>query len=52
MFLRLRKPAAAPIPPVKDKPEDPLDYFTHQPDTRPIPPMSALDQMYAYYTAE
>ncbi|GHC32089.1 MULTISPECIES: hypothetical protein [Gemmobacter] len=56
MFMRLRKsPAVAvnPAPqPATDHPEDALVYFSHQADTRPLRPMTALEQMYAYYTDE
>ena len=56
MFMRLRKtPAVAVKPAVQeaaDKTEDSLVYFSHQADTRPLRPMTALEQMYAYYTDE
>ena len=52
MFMRLRKTPATPVQPAPEKPEDSLVYFSHQVDTRPLRPMTALEQMYAYYTDE
>ncbi|MEH7829087.1 hypothetical protein [Gemmobacter denitrificans] len=45
-----KKPGPAAAKP--ETREDSLAYYTPEPDTRPLRELTALDQMYAYYTPD
>ncbi len=52
--LRLLRPARSDegVTPVTAQPEDALAYFTPAPVKGPLRELTALDQMYGYWTEE